>query len=329
MRADRLLSMLMLLQTQGRTTAKQLAAELEVSERTIYRDIIALSSAGVPVYAERGPGGGIALLEHYRSNLTGLNKEEVQALFMLSIPQALSDLGLDRELKAALLKLSAALPSTLKDDPQRVRQRIYIDPRPSQRARSGGALPYLPIVQQAVWEDRVIELRYRSVIGERVGPLGASVHPYGLVSREGYWYLVGKRRDHIAVLRVDFILEANLTSEICNRPENFDLMGFWESWCLRETNNRPYFPVLARFSPQLTSALINLFGEGIQRDFEEAGEPDARGWITAVLPFEYHEQALRRLLPWGGSIEVLEPIALRCSLKDYAEQILAVYSTET
>jgi predicted DNA-binding transcriptional regulator YafY len=327
MRADRLLSMLMLLQTQGRMTARELAAELDVSERTIYRDITALGTAGVPVCAERGLGGGISLVEQYRSDLTGLNKDEVQALFMLSIPTALSDLGRDQELKAALLKLSAALPSTLKDDQQRVRQRIYIDPHPRVQAKAGGALPHLSIVQQAVWEDRVIELTYRSVMGDWVGPLESRIYPYGLVARGGHWYLVGKRRDHVAVVRVDYILDARLTSEFCVRPDDFELITFWESWCVQEASNRSYFPVLVRLSPQLISVLPNLFGEEIQQNLDEAGEPDSMGWITLELPFEFHEQALARLLPLGGSIEVLEPIALRCSVKDYAEQILAVYSS--
>ena len=127
MRADRLLSMLMLLQTRGRMTARDLAEELEVTQRTIYRDLNALSAAGVPIFAERGPGGGISLIERYRSDLTGLNQDEIRALFMLGMPPALAELGLDQDLKAALLKLAASLPADSLGDEQRVRQRIHID----------------------------------------------------------------------------------------------------------------------------------------------------------------------------------------------------------
>src|SRR5512136_703550 len=127
MRADRLLSLLMLLQARGRMTAQELAAELEVSERTIYRDINALSASGVPVYAESGPGGGCALLDSYRTNLTGLDQDEVRALFMLSIPAPLDQLGVSQELRTALLKLSAALPDTRRGDEERTRQRIHLD----------------------------------------------------------------------------------------------------------------------------------------------------------------------------------------------------------
>ncbi len=112
MRADRLLAMLILLQTRGRMTARELSEELEVSERTVYRDMLALGMAGMPVYTERGPGGGCTLLESYRTDLNGLTENEVRALFMLSIPAPLVDLGLSLELKAALLKLSAALPAS-------------------------------------------------------------------------------------------------------------------------------------------------------------------------------------------------------------------------
>lgn len=326
MRADRLISMLMLLQTRGRMTAQALAIELEVSERTIYRDIFALSTAGVPVYAERGPGGGVSLIERYRSDLTGLNKDEVQALFMLSIPPALSDLGLGQELKAALLKLSATLPATLRGDQQRVRQLIHIDPQSWEQSRSEDALPHLQTVQQAIWNGNVLEVRYYSMVGEWTGPLEAVIHPYGLVAKGGKWYLVGYRRDHIAVLRVDYLLDVRITSEASARPDDFDLVAFWNQWCQQAAENRPYFPVLARLAPKLIPSLPALFGEGIQAYLQEAGEPDEMGWIALELPFEYHEQALERLLPLGSSIEVLEPISLRCAMKDYAEQILGVYS---
>jgi len=127
MRADRLLSLLMLLQARGRMTARALATELEVSERTIYRDIDALSLSGVPIYGDRGPEGGYALLESYRISLPGLKEDEVRALYMLSIPAPLAQLGVGQELKAALRKLVAALPAAYRADAARVRQRLHLD----------------------------------------------------------------------------------------------------------------------------------------------------------------------------------------------------------
>src|SRR5512147_2861952 len=152
MRADRLLSLLMLLQARGRMTAQELARELEVSERTIYRDINALSASGVPVYAESGPGGGCALLDSYRTNLTGLTADEARALFMLSIPAPLDQLGVGQELRAALLKLSAALPSSRRPDEERARQRIHIDSLAWFQGED--PVPHLHTLQQAVWQDR-------------------------------------------------------------------------------------------------------------------------------------------------------------------------------
>jgi predicted DNA-binding transcriptional regulator YafY len=326
MRADRLVSMLMILQARGRLTAQELARELEVSERTIYRDITALSTAGVPIYAERGPGGGIALVERYRSNLTGLNKDEVQALFMLSVPTALSDLGLDQDLKTALRKLAAALPDSLRPDERLARQQVYIDPQPWEQASPGSSLPHLQNIQQALQTSRVIFVRYTSVLSPWVGVLEGELHPYGMVAKGGRWYIIGYLRDHIDVLRLDHLLEVRITEMPAQRPDNFNLITFWEAWCRATAENRPSFPVRVRVSPASLSYLPHLLGTEMPSQPFDAGEPDVDGWITLELNFEYHEQALERLLAFGGSIEVLEPLALRYSIRDYAEQILAVYS---
>jgi len=324
MRADRLLSMLMILQSRGKVTARDLATELEVSERTVHRDVIALSAAGVPVYTERGPGGGIALVERYRSDLTGLTKDEVHALFMMSIPPALTDLGLDRELRAAMLKLSAALPSTLREDERGVRQRIHIDPTPQESQPTLEAPSALQILQDALWGSRVLDVRHRSWLRPDLGPLQALIHPYGLVAKSGHWYLVGKRDDHIGVLRVDQILEVQVLRETFERPDDFDLVAFWGLYRESQMQNRPVFTVLARADVDSLSWLSWSLGEKVQ--IREEQSPDSMGLITIELRFEYLEQALKDLLPLGSAVEVIEPIALRYTIADYAEQILGVYT---
>jgi predicted DNA-binding transcriptional regulator YafY len=325
MRADRLLSILMILQNRGKVTAQELAVELEVSERTVYRDVIALSTSGVPIYTERGPGGGITLVEEYRSDLTGLTKDEVRALFMLSIPPALSELGLDQELKAAMLKLSASLPSTLRGDQQGVRQRIYIDPTPWKEQQPQTVAPYLLILQRAVWESCVLELRHKSWMRPDLEPSQTRILPYGLVAKAGNWYLIGRREDHVAVLRIDQIVAMQEVEQTFERPQDFDLVRFWQSHCRDEQGNRPVFPVIARIDADLLPSLSWFLGDNFQ--IQMAGEvPDSMGRINIEIQFEYHEQARDRLLRLGGAIQVLEPIALRYSIKDYAEQILAVYS---
>jgi len=323
MRADRLIAILMLLQSRGRMTARELANELEVTERTIYRDINALCYSGVPVYTERGPGGGISLIERYRSDLTGLNRDEVQALFMLSIPPALSDLGLDQKLKAAMQKLSAALPAALRGDEQRVRQIIHIDPIPWEPKENSPSRIQLQTIHQAVWDSLEIDIHYHTFITHGYQPIQSILYPYGLVAKSTDWYMVGKRRNHMLVLRVDRIQNVQFTGSQFKRPDNFDLDVFWEQWCRENELNRPSYPVVVRILPGLAKDIDHFLGKRLQY----IGEPDQSGRVMLELNFEYHEQARNELLHFGGAIEVLSPTALRFSVKDFAKQILNVYKT--
>src|SRR5512147_1801731 len=200
MRADRLLSLLMLLQARGRMTAQELAQELEVSERTIYRDINALSASGVPIYAESGPGGGCALLDSYRTNLTGLTADEARALFMLSIPAPLDQLGVTQELKTALLKLSAALPEARRHDEARIRQRIHLDSLGW--FQEAGAEPHLQTLYRAVWEDRKVAVTLRLEFGAFLQTqIEQVIAPYGLVAKAGVWHIVAAVDDRLRVYR--------------------------------------------------------------------------------------------------------------------------------
>jgi predicted DNA-binding transcriptional regulator YafY len=322
MRADRLLSLLMLLQTRGRMTAERLAEELEVSVRTIYRDIDALSAAGVPVYAERGPGGGCELIDSYRTSLTGLNEDEVRALFMLSVPAPLDELGVSQELRGALLKLAAALPAAHREDEERVRQRIHLDW--SGWFEPEEPVPHLRTMQQAVWEDRKLHLTYRLQYGTQV-EVERLVAPYGLVAKAGAWYLVYAREDHVRVHRVSRVSDARITDERFERPSSFDLGAFWKAWCAETEEGRPYYSVTVRVAPALVPFLPQYFGERIRDRTAQAGPPDDQGWITLTLPFETLQAARERILGLGSAVEVLEPQALRRSVVDFAAQIVAFY----
>ncbi len=333
MRADRLLSLLMLLQSRGRMTAGELAGELEVSARTIYRDLDALSAAGVPVYAERGPGGGCALLDSYRTTLTGLTQDEVRALFMLSIPAPLAELGVDQELQQALLKLSAALPATRRRDEERVRQRIHLDSSGWFETRE--PVPHLQTLQRAMWGDRKLHLAYRLRFGAQAEWL---VAPYGLVAKANVWYLVCERESHLRVYRVSQVLEASISEEIFERPADFDLAAFWQAWCAEVEENRPYYPVVVRVAADLVPWLPQYFGEPIREEVAraqsrlapgmEASSPDAAGWLTVTLPFESLYEARERLLGFGGAMEIVAPEALRKSVIDFARQIVSVYASD-
>jgi len=317
MRADRLLSLLMLLQTRGTQTAQALAAELEVTERTIYRDVTALSAAGIPVYTERGPGGGIALVEDYRTNLTGLNADEVRALFMLSIPAPLDQLGVGDELRMALLKLSAALPSNRRAEEATARQKIHLDA--AWWFQSEEPAPHLKTIQSALWSDRTLDITYHSDFGT---PIEMVVAPYGLVAKASIWYLVGARDGHVRVLRISRVLDANIRGEKFEHPPAFDLASFWKSWREEFESSRPQIPVVLRVSPTLSKILT---GQG--SPFLNAPPPqEADGWQTITLTFESFEAARAQILGYGGAAEVLEPLALRRNVIDFAQQTLSRYA---
>jgi predicted DNA-binding transcriptional regulator YafY len=321
MRADRLLSLLMLLQTRGRMTARELAGSLEVSERTIYRDIEALSMAGAPVYAERGPGGGCALLDDYRTTLTGLTSDEVRALFMLSIPEPLAEMGVSAGLRSALLKLSASLPAARRAEESRVRARVYLDwSAPS----AAPVAPFLGTVQKAVWDDRELRLSYRLPVGGLEVRL--EVAPYGLVAQSGVWWLVVAHAGQLRVLRLSDLLAAELSARKFERPADFDLQSFWKQWRAEQTKHQPTYVVTARLAPEVLPYLAYYFGPQVAA--QAAAQPAAAegdGWRTLTLHFDSLETARERLLSLGGAVIVLAPEALRLSVADWAEQIVKRY----
>jgi predicted DNA-binding transcriptional regulator YafY len=309
----------MILQSRGRVTARHLALELEVSERTIYRDIIALSIAGVPVCTESGPGGGISLLESYRTTLTGLNQDEIQALFMVSIPSPLAQLGVSKELKAALHKVSAALPHAGAGTRDRVRQRVLLDwdgwfvTHPQ--------LPHLKIVHQAIWADKKIFIQYSLSFGAQAERV---VDPLGLVAKANNWYLVYLWDRAIRVLRFDQLIDAKILDQVIDRPADFDLEVFWREWCREYEANRPQCMIKLRFAPSIIPYLPHIYGYQIKHQIQEARQ-DQDGWFEMSLEFENFEQARMQVLGLGGAVEVVSPTALRMSVCDFARQILSVY----
>lgn len=317
MRADRLLSLLMLLQSRGKMKARELAEALEVSERTIYRDIVALGTAGVPVYGDSGPAGGFALLDTYQTKLTGMTDEELRVLFMLRIPQPLVDLGLGLELKQALLKLSAALPSRRRMLEEASRLRIHLDSSTWKQQQE--PLPHLQVVYQAVRDDRCLFIRYQPLYNVT---LEAWVDPYGLVAKAGDWYMVCASAGKLVVHQVGQLLEARLGDETFTRPGDFDVAEFWGEWCARKARASQGYRVTVRVFPRLMPYLTLVTSPIKQEQIQVA--PGSDGMVLN-LDFESLEAARKWLLPLGSGVEVLAPLALRCSVIDFAEQILSVY----
>jgi predicted DNA-binding transcriptional regulator YafY len=319
MRADRLLSILLLLQARGRMTAATLAAEFEVSERTIHRDIDALSAAGVPVCGQPGPGGGFGLLDPYRTQLTGLNADEVRALFMLSIPAPLARLGIDEHLRTALRKLAAALPEARRDDERRVRERFHLDATWWQEADE--PVPFMGILHDAVWNDRRLLVTHRPPFAAEMVAL---IDPYGLVAKAGVWHLVFGRGGRARAQRVSAFTDVRDAGETFARPPAFDLVAFWSDWCREQESELGRYRVRVRVSPAAMSELRRRVGARVG-GASSAGPGEREDWLCPHLTFESMEQAREQILGLGRGVEVLEPEALRLTVADYARQIVDLY----
>lgn len=316
MRADRLVAILMLLQKNGRTTAQAMAAELEVSERTIYRDIDALGVAGIPVYAQRGPGGGISLLEPYRTDLTGLTTAELEALLTLSVPAPLLDLGIGADLSSALRKVAAAVPGARRETGSRLQEKFLIDS--SDWSGTITAKSIFETIRNALWDEWELAVSYYSELGSHAGTISAAVRPLGLVAAAGEWYLVAGRDLHIIVIPLASVLSANITAVHFERPQDFQLESFWRARSALKQQQRPTLFVKVN----IKESALPLVGDLMHGEPENVPR-DAVRRIT--LRFESFERARTWILGLGNAIEVIDPLSLRISIKDYALQILSVY----
>ncbi|MCH0540086.1 WYL domain-containing protein [Streptomyces sp. MUM 203J] len=305
MRADRLVALLLLLQNRGRMTAPELAAELEVSVRTVYRDIEALGASGVPVCADRGPAGGYRLMDGYRTRLTGLTGAEADALFFAGAPGPAKDLGLGAVLATARLKLTAALPEGLAARAQRVQECFHLD-APGW-FREGEEVPYLEAVARAVWEQRVLRAHYRRWRGE----VRRELHPLGLVLKGGIWYLVARADGDVRTYRVSRFLDVEVTTQGFERPDGFDLAASWDHSSRRLEGALLQGTARLRVSPRGLRLLPMLFGAVGVRAVEGAGPPGPDGWAEAVLEVETTAVAVGDLLRLGTEAEVLGPPPLR------------------
>jgi len=292
MRATRLVSLLLLMQTRGQLTAAELAERLEVSVRTVHRDVESLAAAGVPVEAVRGPAGGYRLAGGYRTRLTGLTADEAEALFAAGIPGPAAELGLGGELAAARLKVLAALPAELQERATRAQRLFHLDARGWFRAED--RVPHLPELAAAVWRGCRVRIRYRE--GNRV--VRRTLDPLGLVLKAGAWYLVAHRVAGMRVYRVSRVVAVRALEEDCERPADFDLAAFWLEWSRAFEESRPRVEVRAR---------------------------GPRGERTLV--FETLEDAHRELLRFGAELEVLAPEELRERVAQTARLVAAQYGS--
>jgi len=316
-RADRLVSLVLLLQARGRMPARSLAAELEVSVRTVYRDLAALSAAGVPVIAEPGPNGGCALLQGYRFPLRGLSPDEAEALLITGVPRALADLGFGDALAAARQKIGVTAGLGPPEPAL-----VHLDmPR---WFRGDEEVPHLRTLATALKQRRRLLLGYRHEDGATAAP--RDVGPLGLVNKAGIWYLVAAAGpEEPRVFRVARVTSVHLEDDRFERPGGFSLPSFWEKWSVSFTGSRPHIEVRLRASPRALAAFGEVFGDVIRDALDAAAPPDERGWREVTLSFEHEIAAAHRLAGFGGDVEVLWPDAVRTRLLTTARQILAHY----
>jgi predicted DNA-binding transcriptional regulator YafY len=321
MRASRLISLLLLLQNRGQLTAAEVARELEVSERTIFRDVEALAAAGVPIYAERGPHGGIRLVDGYRTRLTGMTGEEAEAIFLSGLPGPAAELGLGTVITAARLKVLAALPTELRARATRLVERFYLDA--AGWFRAGEEVPLLPTLAEAVWEGRRVRVRYDrgDEVAERL------LEPLGLVLKGGTWYLAARRDDDVRTYRVSRVLEADLLEETFERPAGFDLASYWLESSAAYEREVPRLEVVVRVDPEYLQELGDHIGEDSLAAAERVEGDDPDGWARLRLRLTYPREAPARLLGLGTHLEVLEPPEVRQRVVALARGVVARHTT--
>ncbi len=318
-RASRLFTMVLLLQARGAMTAAELAGEVGVSERTVYRDITALAAAGVPVYAEQGRHGGYRLVDGYRTRLTGLSRVEAEALFLLGLYGPARDMGLGDVLATAQLKVSAALPAGLRDASAQAAQRFYLDV--PGWFHDSEPPPALSVLVRAVWQDLTVILRYH-----RHDEVTRTVQPYGVVLKAGIWYLVARVGADLRVYRVDRVVAVEVTDQRFVREESFDLPTVWAERAAQFVRGMLAEQVTVRLSRAGLRALrFAVEPPAVQAATDAAGEPDAQGWVVTHLPVESAEVAYDQLLRLGPEVEVLAPPPLREQLRVAAQRLADLY----
>jgi predicted DNA-binding transcriptional regulator YafY len=305
-------------------TARALAGELGVSVRTIYRDLEGLSAAGVPVFAESGPGGGCQLVEGYRFPLRALRPDEAEALLILGVPGALRELGLDGALTAAhrQIRVTAGLEGH-PGGPGPAPVLVHLDmPR---WFHGHEQVPHLRSLAEALRQRRHLELRYRRGTDTR-DPAPRVVAPLGLVNKAGTWYLVAMARGgRVMVFRAGRITSARVLAEPAGRPAGFELAEFWERWSQDFATSRPRLRVRLRASPGALAVFPEVFGDAVREAMSAAVPPDEQGWQEVTLSFEHTLAAAHRLAGFGAEVQVLSPPAVREQLLDTARGILSRY----
>ena len=312
--------MLLLLQARGQLTAGELARELEVSERTIHRDVEALSASGVPIFAERGAQGGIRLVDGYRTRLTGMTAQEAEALFLAGIPGPAAELGLGTVVAGAQLKVLASLPPELRVRASRLVERFHLDA--GDWFRRSQPVPHLAVLADAVWSGTRIAIDYDR--GD--GPVHRLLEPLGLVLKAGTWYVVAAIDGQIRTYRVSRVVAAEPTTDRFERPDGFDLAGYWAESAEAYERDVPRIAVDVRVRPDRLDVLRDAVGNLALDTAESLAEPDPDGWLRLRVRLDWPDEAPLTLLRAGRWLEVLGPADVRARVAGTARAIADRYA---
>ena len=319
MRASRLVNLLLLLQTRGGMTAAQLAAELEVSVRTVHRDVEALSEAGVPLYADRGPHGGVRLVDGYRTRLTGMTADEAEAVFLSGLPGPAAELGLGTVVAAARLKVLAALPPELRARASRLVERFHLDAAGWFQASE--PVPHLAGLSEAVWESRRVRIQYER--GDRV--VERVLEPLGIVLKGGVWYVIATADGQIRTYRVSRVSASDVLDDRFDRPADFDLAAYWSEASAAYERDAPRVEVTIRIHPDRLERLASAIGDRAAAEAERLAEPDPEGWLRLRLRLDWPNEVPGRLIGLGSDIEILGPEETRGRVVELARDIVRRY----
>jgi predicted DNA-binding transcriptional regulator YafY len=322
MRASRLVSILLLLQSRGGQTAAELARELEVSVRTIHRDVDALSESGVPIYADRGPHGGIRLVDGYRTRLTGMTADEAEALFLSGLPGPAAELGLGTVVAAARLKVLAALPIELRARASRLVERFHLDAAAWYHADE--PVPLLGPLSEAVWESQRIQIAYDR--GDKT--VDRVLEPLGLVLKAGVWYLIAGADGQPRTYRVSRVAKVTSLDERFERPDGFDLAAFWTESSSAYERDTPNVEVLLRLARERLPRLHSVVGDRPFETLERLEEPDPDGWLHVRLKLDWPNEVVSQILSVGSECELLEPVELRDQIAAQARRVVSHYGDD-
>jgi predicted DNA-binding transcriptional regulator YafY len=320
MRSGRLLSLLMLLQAHGRMSAPALAEKLEVSVRTVLRDIDELSASGVPVRSARGADGGFELLEGWRTRLTGLTAEEAQAMFMAGASGPAAQLGLGEAASTAQLKMLAALPEAWQADARRVSSRFHLDTVGWYRREE--RLSQLPAVAEALWNDQRLAIRYDSW----KGIVDRTIEPLGLVVKAGEWYLVAAagKASSVRTYKLSNVLSLEARGHF-TRPRKFDLAKYWEESIARFETGLYRGTATVRATEKGLKRMRRLSAAVFEAIDRAQPKADKRGWYKVTIPIESVEMAAYDLMRVGAECEVVQPVELRALISRTAGEISGLY----